>query len=293
MIVSAQVFRVAIPSDVERDEHVKYCLRSQTVCLQDANGMFITNCPVVSSFGGISGGLMGALEFPENSRRLGSEVLAITPYQYTIPVVIGVMKTRTGTFFLEKESSMKMEFNTATGSYHLSGDGVDGLFNIFLSSTSENGGKLNVDARNSKQKGEIKFATDFLRLIGEQEVHIRSNTKMLFEVISKSDANTKAQILYELATGLDIIDEFGNYIQTRSGKIELDSSEIKIGSNAVNTIAKGDIVELILDAVFDVLQNEKVPTIFGASPLILSPVSLPLIKQSLFEKIQSKKGKVE
>ena len=292
MDANVQKYRVAIPQDVDRDDHVKYCLRSQTTSLIDANGMFVNNCPIVSSFGGITGGIMGALEFPKGSESLGSEVLAIVPYEYTIPIVVGVFRSRNSNFFLEKEKTMKIEFSSDTGSYHLSGDGTEGLFNLFVES-NDGGGKVNISAFNSDKSAEIKLSSDLLTMIGQEQVQIRSNSKLLLEVIKKTDVNTKAQILYELATGLDIIDEFGNYIKTRSDLVEMDAGRtIKVGANATSPIAKGDIVEQVFGQVLDLLKAETVPTMLGPQKLILSQVAGTAIK-NVAKQIPASKGKVE
>ena len=163
---------VVLPSDVDRTEYISIALRTNTVCIQTAKGEFIKNCPVVHSFVGVNDGFIHALEFPQEVRELGSQVVCLRVPDSNVPLVIGCLARRNISIDLQEEGQMKLFRVSSTGSYIIEGSAINGILNLIASGDEEDGGKINIKSQNKFQTGEIRLATDNMYLEGKKLLQI-------------------------------------------------------------------------------------------------------------------------
>jgi len=295
--------RVKIPSDVPRDDYVIHALKTQTACVELANGDFIKDCRIAWSFCGFNDGFIHTLDFPRDTKEagssgdrtqkeLGSIVVLLNVPDSDIPIIIGCLSQRNSPLTLEEEKMLKLSRESDTGSFLIEGSALSGLLKMIVTSTTAEGGKIDISTLNDFNTGEIKFTTNNLILEGTESIQFL--TESLFQILIRN-LETKEEfttIKYEFGVGFTFTDEFGNEYKTVDGITTIEAEEIKLGTGATEAVALGDTLKGILDEILDAINLITVPTPMGVSGTPLNFAVFETIKAKL-DTILSTKSKVE
>lgn len=306
--------RVVIPQNQDRDDYVKFALRSNTVCVMNDKGQFQKNCPVVIGMCGISGGIMKSIEFPETDTQLGSIVACLNVDLHDVPIVIGVLRRNDANLQLDEEYQFLVTDTTDEGSYMIEGRGLSGLINLFANGSTESGGKINISAHNTSTKGEINLSTDYYFVKAKKKIGFVANEEFELLVRNLATQDNFSKLGLVLGTGLIYEDEFENKIYFRDDQLIFENktgtvfnvSEGVVNladengneSAALGDTLKGKIDELIgiVDGILDAILLITVTTPAGVSiapPLnstsfISSKTQLATLKAQMNEILSSK-----
>jgi len=278
------VGHVVIPSDVNRDDYIKYALRTQKVCVITDNGEFIKDAPVATSFCGINDGWIQALEFPPDSKTLGSQVVCLNMLKHDIPIVIGCLPKLNGYTQLEEEEQFRFtriheeidtDGNSTGGSViAIEGKGLKGLLNILVNSTDSDGGKLSITANNKGEKGEIRLSTNYFKIYATKQIELVANERITSIVrnLAKQDELMKSE--YVLGEGYSFEDEFGNTFESDDTDMRFNGGGNGGLINIADIVSKLNTLENTLNAFFTLFNAHVHTGNLGA------PVTPPLTPQT-------------
>ena len=165
-----------IPEGVERVKYVQDCYRRGEVALQMEDGSVIFEVPVEIS-------TLQILNFPNETKMLGSAVICASEYIHNKLIVIGRLLKGDESNTIQ-ENEFRFEKFTETGSVSISGKGSDGNLFISVNGKTEDGGKIFVDVINSDGLGEV-----VLNLQGNLKAEIKSILIEALEEINISSIN--------------------------------------------------------------------------------------------------------
>ena len=221
---------VVIPSDVDRDAYVGYAIKTNTICVITDDGDFLKNCPVALNFCGHNDGWFTTMEYPPNEYTLGTQVVMLSLVNQDTPLVVGCLLSRESGTILNEEYQFNLsrkykadgdDGSITTGSVQIDGRGLKGVLNLLVSSSSADGGKINLSARNTDESGEIKLQTNNLRLYGNKSVNLLSDELVTINVGFVDGSDTVQHKI--------VIDKESILVQNNEEhKVELTSDEITI-----------------------------------------------------------------
>lgn len=246
---------VVLPSDVSREKYVEYCLMTHTVAVQTENGEFIKNCPVAYNFCGVNEGFLFSLEIPKETGKLGSRVLLIYSKEYDLAVVIGCLQDGKN-IRLDEEHQMKLIRRTNGNSFMVRGSGLKGIVDIIASSTSSEGGKINLKAFNNEGTGSMDFQTSYFTVRAKERMRVYGNKLIDIYLQNKAVQDGLSFISWELGVGFRFEDEFENvllinedgysFTDKDGGTFKLKGGIVELNGNGESAV-KGDTLQTQLN----------------------------------------------
>ena len=128
---------IVLPSDVKRDDYIKYCHRTGTVSVIEDDGTFTREVPVVHSFCGVNDGFIYDLNIPEDVGVLGDRVVMIPFMQDTTPFIVGTLKRADSDIRVSGEKQVRItkvnrKEDGVESAFEIMGDGLNGIINLNL-----------------------------------------------------------------------------------------------------------------------------------------------------------------
>lgn len=288
---------VAIPADVDRADHVKYCLQNHIATIRTNEGEFIRDCPIAYGFIGVNEGFIYSLEFPGDPTELGSQVVALNVPKSDIPIIIGCLPMIDGTVHIPGEDSLSFSRGSSEGSFLIEGDGLKGILQMVADGgDQENGGVVSIRAMNEAKSAVISLGTDKFNLHTTKRTEVLSNEEFEVIVKNKQQDDKKASIKYTKGVGLQYKDEWDNEVLTEEGKVymkeggsgkvfEIEEGELSVGSEGGSdeAMAMGDTLKEKLEALIDAISQLTVPTPSGKSGTPVNIADFQQIRSELQE----------
>jgi len=283
---------VILPSEVNREEYVINCFRTETVTILTEQNEFLIDVKVDKWN-------IQLLEFPQKVKELGSAVCYINLEVQNEPIIIAVLSKLDESNELG-ENEFRLLKATKNGTVSISGRGDEGNLFINVDSKLEKGGKVFLNVTNDDKKAELNIhVKGKIDILSEGEIKLRA-TELLKLIVSDAGVDDKEAIIqYEKGVGFSYIDEFENTIIITEDKtsifnkagnkfLELNKDGISLGSEGKSkeAAALADTLAKLLKDILEGLIQAKTATAIGSQPLLNVATFIQLKKE--VDKIKSK-----
>lgn len=284
---SAGVGYVIIPEDLNRDEYIENCYRTQTVTIQGGYGY--------SEFGQVrvSQAAMQEIEFPsdtEGGNKFGSAVVWIKDSNTQSPIVIATIRRQEDYYFLG-ENTRRIAVGTPDGSaVEILATG-DGTLSISVVGGSAFAAKIAIKVNSPNADSEVTVDCD-------NEVSVNAGKKVQITTPGTVEARfvddqmeEKTVIRYEPTKGLKYKDEFENEITAEDGKVNVTSKEISHNDGS-QPMVLGDKLSSFIGDFIDAVMKLTVITPVGTSTVPVNVADFAALK-TRFDEFKSTKSKLE
>ena len=292
---TAGIGRIIIPDNIERDEYVANCFRTETISINAGLGYGTFHAVRCNS------GILQELKFPKDSTEWGMPVVWVkdemsgravivsylhpegeydntTEYQKRFSAYNGlknvevVLDSENSTLFVnvlgdaEFPSAMKIK---------LSSPNKDSEFEVYSDNSVRVSAGDNVSIFSAKNINCV--VTDEGDTASEISIDKETISAKLFDEESKE----KFSMSYKRGTGLYIKDEFENVIKTQEGSVDVDSRKINLGEGKEKMVL-GDTLVDVLNSLVNAIMRITVTTPAGPSvPPLLNVAEFTTIKGKL------------
>lgn len=282
---------VIIPSNVEREEFVDVCYKTNTLSILTEGSMVFHNVLVDVD-------AMQSVEFPEEESPYGTPVIWASLNTGQV-FVVGVLIKKGQISKSQDEKSMRIIRADEKGSVSMNFDGVRHQIDLNVNSI-DGASRLNIVATDPKGESLIDFKVGGnFQLFVSNTISFYTNKKFEIVIFDEEVKEERTKFLYVFQEGFTYEDEFGNKllinkdfmrIQHNSGKtFEINESAISLGSetSSAEKAVLGDTLKSILDELFDEIAKLTVNTPLGPSTVPINIAAFQQIKAKL-ETILSK-----
>jgi hypothetical protein len=241
---AVMIGNVIIPQDVNRDDYVRYALRTNTACVITANGDFIVDVPIAYSYCGVNDGFINTMEFPKEKLVLGSQVLMITIEKSSLPIIIGCLPRRQNNFsanseeqfILSRISNVNIQGSSiGQKNVTIEGRGLEAILNLIATSSESKGGEVNINAENRGKSGKIYFKTNYFNVVVSENI----------DIVCQRVTNIRS-------------DE----------SLNVQSPLINLGKEDLQSMVLGDTAVELLKELTQLLFEARVTTAIGTMPLL-------------------------
>lgn len=257
-IGSAGVGFVVVPSDIDREQYINDCYRTNTLTINGGKGY--------GYFSGVHADInvMQNITFPTDEENRGTAVVWVKDGISQLPVIVGVLRKQNEYYSLaENQFRLKRQNGDKTKFVELFIDGDESCFDIVLVGDEETPAELNVKLGSKNKDSILNISSDNeLNISSEKKVKIGTNQKIEVEISDKGE--TKTSIVYELGLGLVYKDEFENEITCKDGQVDVISKKINHNSGKEPMVLGNTLVDLMKQLI-NAINSITVPTPQGMS----------------------------
>lgn len=284
---NAGIGYVVIPQDVDRDQYVENCYRTQTVTIQGGYGY--------GEFGQVrvSQSAMQEIEFPsgvDGEDKYGSAVVWVKDSNTLAPVIIATIRRQSSYYDLGEQTRRVAVRTENGGSVEIQATG-DGRLQISVIGSSESPAQLSLRVNSPKADSQVSLDCD-------NEVVVSAGKKIsvvtpgVIEAVFVDDQmNEKTTLRYEPQKGLEYKDEFENEITAGDGAVNVTSKEISHNSGN-EPMVLGDKLSSFIGDFIDAVMQLTVVTPAGTSTVPVNVAKFAELK-TRFDEFKSKKSKLE
>lgn len=235
-----------IPEGVERDKYIQDCYRRGIISVQFEDGSNSFDARV-----GLS--VLQLIDFPANTRELGSALVFVTEYHHNTAIIIDrLIKDDESTSL--KENEFKLEKFTDNGSVSISGKAEDGNLFIKVSGQGNTGGKIFIDVTNPDKTGEI-----IVNLQGNFKMELQD---MILNILKGLNISTKEDVNINTETNVNI-----NATETINlGDTEENLEPVLLGATTKTEIEK---TNTLLQALITIISGAPIPEPGSGAPSAL------------------------
>lgn len=281
---SAGVGYLILPNDLDRDTYIRYCFNTNTISIALENGGILNNVQCTKS-------VMQQLEFPLNTKEVGSQVVWTDQEALGYPVVVGVLlRSDQVTDLSENQTSQRRVTNN--GSSEILVDGKNPFIIINSDSLKDTGGDIYIVSKNTGLTSKININSSGEINLSSQNIQASISNELNIIIRDSLQDDKITTINYTKGKGFNYEDEFDNQIEVKDGKINIVSDNINLGGdNATEPILLGDTTVSMIDNILEILGRTTTTTLIGPQPLLTAPEFIALRAQ--LETLKSKKHNIE
>lgn len=281
---SSGVGYLILPNDLDRDTYIRYCFNTNTISIALENGGVLNNVQCTKS-------VMQQLEFPLNTKEVGSQVVWTDQEGLGYPVVVGVLlRSDQVTDLLENQTSQRRVTNN--GSSEILVDGKNPFIIINSDSLKDTGGDIYIVSKNTGLTSKININSSGEINLSSQNIQASISNELNIIIRDSLQDDKITTINYTKGKGFNYEDEFDNQIEVKDGKINIVSDNINLGGdNATEPILLGDTTVSMIDKILEILGRTTTTTLIGPQPLLTAPEFIALRAQ--LETLKSSKHKIE
>lgn len=281
---SAGVGYVIIPSDVDREQYIRYCFNTCSLSISLENGGALHNVQCIKQ-------VFNDIDFPIDSKTMGSMVFWVDNPLHNHPTIIGTIpKVDQDIDLSEKQSSFSKTSGNGTSEILL--DSKQPSVTINCDSLTEAGGDIIIVSKNKALKSKIKINSSGEITLSSQNFDINTSNQFKVKIADPFKDDNVTTIIYKKGEGLNYSDEFGNEIQVLDGKVNINSDNINIGGDdAKQPILLGDDTGDLIDKILEILSRTQTTTLIGPQPLLTAAEFAGL--RAKVELIKSTKHRIE
>lgn len=287
--------RLIIPDNIERDEYVANCFRTETISINAGLGygtFHAVRCNV---------NILQELKFPKDSTEWGTPVVWVKDEMSGRAVIVSYLhpegeydnttenQKRFSAYNGLKNVEVVLDSGNSTLFVNVLGDTeFPSNMKIKLSSPNKNSffeiysdNAVRVAAADNVSLVSAKSVNCIITNEGDTAVDISIDKETISTKILDEDSKEKFSMLYKLGSGLQIKDEFENFIQTKDGSVNINSNEINLGTGKEKMVL-GDTLVDVLNSLIEAIMRITVTTPAGPSvPPLLNIAEFTTIKGKL------------
>lgn len=272
-IGSAGVGFVVVPSNIDREQYINDCYRTNTLTINGGKGY--------GYFSGVHADInvMQNISFPNDEENRGTAVVWVKDAISQFPVIIGVLRKQNEYYSLaENQYRLKKDNIEKTRVVELFIDGDTSSLDVNIVGDKDEPANVNIKLSSENKDSTFNLSCDNeINISSDKNVNIESNQKITIQVTDKGEV--KGSIYYELGTGLVYKDEFKNEINCKDSEINIISKKINHNSGK-EPMVLGDTLTGILKDILTAIQKLTVITPVG--------ISSPPVNIADFVSIQAK-----
>lgn len=271
-IGSAGVGFVVIPSDVDREQYINDCYRTNTLTINGGKGY--------GYFSGVHADInvMQNIHFPTDEENRGTPVVWIKDAVSQLPVIVGVLRKQNEYYSLS-ENQYKLKRGTEKTDVEIFIDGNESELNITILGDKDYPANMNVKLSSENSDSIFNLNCDNeININGSKSVNVITNKKVSLLVNDKGE--NKMKLSYELENGLNYKDEFENEIVAKDGEIDIISKKIN-HNEGKEPMVLGNTLADILDEMLKAIQAITVVSPVGATSTPVNAASFAAIQGKL------------
>ena len=284
-IGNAGVGFVVVPSNIDREQYINDCYRTNTLTINGGRGY--------GYFSGVHADInvMQNIVFPSDEENRGTAVVWVKDAISQLPVIVGVLRKQGEYYSLaENQFRLKRENKTKTKTVELFIDGNESCFDIILIGDEDTPADFNIKLNSKNKDSVLNVSSDNeINLSSEKKIKIETNQKIEIEISDKGE--TKSNIVYELGSGFAYKDEFENEITCKDGEVNIISKRINHNSGE-EPMVLGETLAGIMKDILTAVQKLTVITPVGASSPPVNLADFAAI-QAKIDTIKSKISNIE
>lgn len=175
---------VILPTNVAREAYVQQCIRSNVIDCITETGDFIKDAFVAK-------GLMSNINFPAETRQMGTAVILLTIPKQNKCVVVGILPK--GDEIEEiKENQFYFVSESERGIVTLAGIGSHPGMYINIDSFTEESGELVINIANRSNTGSLKInVKGTIEVFAEDKISISSKNEIVTQILDSSGAQKR------------------------------------------------------------------------------------------------------
>ena len=282
-IGSAGVGFVVVPSEVDREQYISDCYRTNTLTINGGKGY--------GYFSGVHADInvMQNIKFPTDETNRGTPVVWVKDAVSQLPVIIGVLRKQNDYYSLA-ENQYRVGRGTETRNVEVFIDGTTTALQVTLLGDKDE--PANVDIKiTSQNKDSVfnMFCDNEINITSEKTINITANQKASLNITEKG--KDKATFVYELGKGFAYKDEFENEIVAKNGEIDIISEKINHNSGK-EPMVLGDTLASLLDDMLKAIQAITVISPVGQTSVPVNVADFAAIQAKL-DTIKSKISNLE
>jgi hypothetical protein len=284
-IGSAGVGFVVVPSDIDREQYISDCYRTNTLTINGGRGY--------GYFSGVHTDIMVMqnISFPTDDENRGTSVVWIKDGISQLPVIIGTLRKQDEYYVLgENQYRLKRENVEKTRSVEFFVDGDESCLEVNILGDKDEPANLNIKVNSENKDSVFNLSCDNeLNISSEKIISIESNEKFLLQVTDQGIV--KCNLSYENGIGLVYTDEFGNNIFCKEGEVDIISDKINHNTGGEPMVLGETLAELLTD-ILKAIQKIKVISPAGETSIPMNVLDFVALQKNI-EKIKSKKSNLD
>ncbi len=210
---------VPIDKDVDRNQYVEDCYRSQTVSMQGGkySGVFHNVA--------IDREVIKNIQFPKEKGQTGTPVVWVNIMPFNKPVIIASLQYETD-YYLNDEGEWNVSREFDGNHIDMSWKTKKNTIDISIHSEVGTPGKFNINVINPDKTSEFNvYVKGRIKLHASEDMSIISDKKITLHVMDENSED-KMLLMYEANKGLSYIDEFENEITIKDKEVRIKSDKI-------------------------------------------------------------------
>lgn len=277
-IGSAGVGYVVIPKEIDREQYIQDCYRTNTLTINGGMGYgYLTSVPVDVN-------VMQNIKFPTDENNRGTPVIWVRDAVSHLPVIVGALRKQENYYSLsENQYRLFRGIGEKSVEVFLNGNNTD--LQITLLGDKEDPANVNIKVTSQNKDSVFNlFCDNEINVFSESVVNIASNQKILLQITDKGES--KMSLTYEKGIGLKYEDEFENKINVKDEEVNIISKKIN-HNEGKEPMVLGDTLAQLLSDFLDACQNLSFMSPAGQTSIPINVADFVAIKGKL-DKIKSK-----
>lgn len=281
-IGSAGVGFVVVPEEVDRNQYIKDCYRTNTVTINGGKGYGYFSAVNVDV------NVMQNIEFPVDKDNRGTPVVWVKDAISQLPVIVAVLRKQNNYYSLN-ENQKRIYVGTAERGVEILADGNNSSLQISLVGDSEEYSEFDLKLTSSKKNSVFNlFSDNEINITTEKRLNVISNDEV--EAKIKKNGDDKVSIKFN-GEGLLYKDENKNEFEIKNGEINIKSDKIN-HNDGKEPMVLGDTLVNILNDLLSAIEKLTVISPTGETSVPVNVAEFVTI-QSKINNIKSKKSNLD
>ncbi len=284
-IGTAGVGFVVVPSNIDREQYIEDCYRTNTLSINGGIGYGIFNGVHADN------DVMQNITFPTDEENRGTAVVWVRDSISQLPVIVAVLRKQSEYYNLsENQYRLKRNNTDKTRVVELFVDGDTSDFELTVIGDKKQPARVNIKLSSQNKDSVFTLSCDNeINVSSDKKITLESNEQINVQLTQKGE--DKATIKYVVEEGFSYKDEFGNEIVCKGNEITLKSEKINHNSGK-EPMVLGETLAGIMKEILTAVQKLTVITPVGASSPPVNLADFAAIKAKI-DTIKSKISNID
>lgn len=284
-IGTAGVGFVVVPSNIDREQYIKDCYRTNTLSINGGIGYGIFNGVHADN------DVMQNITFPTDEENRGTAVVWVRDSISQLPVIVAVLRKQSEYYNLsENQYRLKRNNTDKTRVVELFVDGDTSDFELTVIGDKKQPARVNIKLSSQNKDSVFTLSCDNeINVSSDKKITLESNEQINVQLTQKGE--NKATIKYVIEEGFSYKDEFENEITCKDGEVNIISKKINHNSGK-EPMVLGETLAGIMKEILTAIQKLTVITPVGASSPPVNLTDFAAIKAKI-DTIKSKISNID